>query len=171
MGVVVHNVGAWKFAVVLLPVVAFWGALVWGLAADPDTRQYPMAWVLALLLTFPVMAGGRMVLDRPARIIVDDRGITDRHWGVRHIPWDVILDARIEWMPSPNLPSGIRLTMLAKDRDRILRGGTSRWMKPLARPSDPLAVTELGIRLTGTDADPDALLAEIQARLKPGTPS
>ncbi|HMB90038.1 MAG TPA: STM3941 family protein [Rhodothermales bacterium] len=125
-----------------------------------DTEAAWIAWLCVLFFGACVAVFLRQLFDNRPRIVMDERGITDRMLGVGLIAWSDIEDA---YAASVNRNAFICLELRNTD-DYLQR--LSPLKQKITKANTALGFTPLSLNLSGVEADPEEVLELILLRIE-----
>lgn len=135
-----------------------------GIALIVAVRAVTVGWIALVVGGAGALFGAWQFYDARPRLIIDDRGILDRTFGIGLIPWSDIADVHLKSIQGrPQLCLDLRETKKYTSR-------LPQMMQRVVALNRQLGLTDLTVNLTGLTTDPRAVESSIRARLQASGP-
>lgn len=119
-----------------------------------------IGWLNLLFFGFGVVVFIRQLFDNRPRLVLDDRGITDRMLGVGLIAWGDIEDAY-----AASIKSNAFICLELRNTDHYLQR-LSPLKRKINKANTAFGFTPLSLNLSGVAADPNEVLELILLRIE-----
>lgn len=128
------------------------------------TRQVVVGWVALVICGAGGLFAAWQFYDMRPRVVIDDRGVLDRTFGIGVIPWDDIQDVHLKWTHGrPQLCLDLRNAKRYTAR-------LPQMLQRVAALNRELGLTDLSVDLSGATPDPATIEAAIRHHVTSSRP-